>query len=226
MLLQRLLRRQGVFEDVVQEAYGDRCLVQPHLGQQVGDVERVDQVGLARGSNLAAMLAGRKDVRFLQQFLVEVRLEAFDFVEDVLEADHGRSRCNKPFIVAVPCRSLRAGCRRRLSVLAAFQPPIICDPRTATLCPLVRLLLTSPPEAGRSARLVSMKEVVVKRLYSVLVVVLLVALAVPTFAAPMPSKTAANQSLDSRAADLALVRDVAANQEVAKVLAARGFTQD
>jgi hypothetical protein len=71
-----------------------------------------------------------------------------------------------------------------------------------------------------------MKEVVVKRLYSVLVVVLLVALAVPTFAAPMPSKTAANQSLDSRAADLALVRDVAANQEVAKVLAARGFTQE
>ena len=69
-----------------------------------------------------------------------------------------------------------------------------------------------------------MKEVVVKRLYSVLVVVLLVALAVPTFAAPMPSKTAANQSLDSRAADLALVRDVAANQEVAKVLAARGLT--
>jgi len=67
----------------------------------------------------------------------------------------------------------------------------------------------------------------VKRLYSVVfVVVLALAFAVPSFAAPMPSKTAANQSLDSRAADLALVRDVAANQEVAKVLAARGFTQD
>lgn len=66
-----------------------------------------------------------------------------------------------------------------------------------------------------------------KRLYSVLfVVVLALAFAVPSFAAPMPSKTAANQSLDSRAADLALVRDVASNQEVAKVLAARGFTQD
>ena len=65
-----------------------------------------------------------------------------------------------------------------------------------------------------------------KRLYSVFFVVLVVALAVPTFAAPMPSKTAANQSLDSRAADLAIVRDVAANQEVAKVLTARGFTQD
>lgn len=50
--------------------------------------------------------------------------------------------------------------------------------------------------------------------------------AVPSFAAPMPSKTAADQSLDSRAADLALVRDVAANDQVAKVLAARGFTQE
>ena len=92
---------------------------------------------------------------------------------------------------------------------------------------LVRLLLTSPPEAGPTVRLVLMKEVVVKRLYSVVfVVVLALAFAVPSFAAPMPSKTAANQSLDSRAADIAMVRDVAANQEVAKVLAARGFTQD
>jgi hypothetical protein len=50
--------------------------------------------------------------------------------------------------------------------------------------------------------------------------------AIPAFAGPMPSKTAANQSLDSRAADLALIRDVAANQEVAQVLAAKGFTQE
>jgi hypothetical protein len=50
--------------------------------------------------------------------------------------------------------------------------------------------------------------------------------AVPTFAAPVPSKTAANQSLATRDADLALVRDVAANEQVAKVLAARGFTQE
>src|ERR1700737_1062947 len=50
--------------------------------------------------------------------------------------------------------------------------------------------------------------------------------AIPSFAAPTPSKTAANQSLATRDADLALVRDVAANQQVAKVLAARGFTQE
>jgi len=68
------------------------------------------------------------------------------------------------------------------------------------------------------------KEVfVLKR--SVLIILLLM-LAVPTFAAPVPSKTAANQSLATRDADLAMVRDVVANDQVAKVLAARGFTQE
>ena len=56
---------------------------------------------------------------------------------------------------------------------------------------------------------------------------LLVALsAVPAFAAPVPSKTAANQSLESRDADLALVRDVMANEQVAQALAAKGFTTE
>jgi hypothetical protein len=56
---------------------------------------------------------------------------------------------------------------------------------------------------------------------------LLVALsAVPAFAAPLPSKTAATQSLESRDADLALVRDVMANEQVAQALAAKGFTTE
>jgi hypothetical protein len=59
-----------------------------------------------------------------------------------------------------------------------------------------------------------------------LIIVLLVAFAaMPAFAGIVPSKTAANQSLDARAADLALVRDVAADQQVAAVLTAHGFTQ-
>ena len=62
---------------------------------------------------------------------------------------------------------------------------------------------------------------------ALVVLLLMVALvAVPTFASPVPSKTAANQSLVTRDADLALVRDVASNEQVAKVLAARGFTQE
>ena len=59
------------------------------------------------------------------------------------------------------------------------------------------------------------------------VLILMVAfVAVPSFAGPVPSKTAANQSLDSRAADLALVRDVVTNQQVATALAARGLTPE
>ena len=58
------------------------------------------------------------------------------------------------------------------------------------------------------------------------VVLLLTFAAVPALAGPVPSKTAPNQSLDSRDADLTIVRSVAANEQVAKVLAANGFTQD
>jgi len=50
--------------------------------------------------------------------------------------------------------------------------------------------------------------------------------AIPAIAAPAPSKTAADQSIASRNADLSLVRDVAANDQVATVLAAHGYTQD
>ena len=55
---------------------------------------------------------------------------------------------------------------------------------------------------------------------------LIALIAAPSFAAPAPSKAVANQTLDSRAADLALVRDVVANEQVAQALAARGFSQE
>ena len=60
-----------------------------------------------------------------------------------------------------------------------------------------------------------------------IVLALVVSLAaIPVFAGPVPSKTAANQSIETRTADLALVRDVAANEQVANALRANGFTQD
>ena len=58
-----------------------------------------------------------------------------------------------------------------------------------------------------------------------LVVLLLTFAAIPALAGPVPSKTATNQSLETRDADLALVRSVAANEQVAAVLTAHGFTQ-
>jgi len=85
-------------------------------------------------------------------------------------------------------------------------------------------LLLTTPEGG--ARPVAAKEVFVLKRTALVVLVLMVAfLAIPSFAAPLPSKTAANQSIATRDADLALVRDVAANARVAQVLAAHGFSQ-
>ena len=57
------------------------------------------------------------------------------------------------------------------------------------------------------------------------VALLLIIAAIPAIAGPVPSKTAANQSLDSRTADIAVVREVAANEQVSAVLTANGFTQ-
>ena len=65
-----------------------------------------------------------------------------------------------------------------------------------------------------------------KRFVLVALALMVAFVAIPSFAGPVPSKTAGNQSLDSRAADLALVRDVAANEQVVQVLAAHGFTQE
>ena len=59
-----------------------------------------------------------------------------------------------------------------------------------------------------------------------MVVLLLTFAAIPALAGPVPSKTAANQSIDSRDADLAVVRAVAANEQVSAVLTAHGFTQE
>jgi sensor histidine kinase regulating citrate/malate metabolism len=58
------------------------------------------------------------------------------------------------------------------------------------------------------------------------VVALLLIAAMPALAGPVPSKTAANQSLESRDADLAVVRSIAANEQVAAVLSANGFTRE
>jgi len=65
-----------------------------------------------------------------------------------------------------------------------------------------------------------------KRSVFVILVLVCAFVAIPSFAAPAPSKTAANQSLASRDADLALVRDVVANDQVAQALASRGFSQE
>jgi hypothetical protein len=75
----------------VQHAGHDAGLVELQLGQDAGHLERMDQVGLARLAQLALVDLGRVDVGLLDQLEVGVRVVAGDPVEDVVQAQHGRS---------------------------------------------------------------------------------------------------------------------------------------
>ena len=93
---------------------------------------------------------------------------------------------------------------------------------------VIRLISTPATASHRRRQKNNKEEVAVKRISKFVPFILLIVAfaALPAVAGQMPSKTAANQSLDSRAADLALVRDVAANDQVAQVLASHGFSQE
>src|SRR5262249_4993794 len=97
--------------------------------------------------------------------------------------------------------------------------------------PVARLLLRPLRRDAKSWRprpATVIKEVLVKRLFRSMpfIFILLIAVtAMPAFAGVVPSKTAVNQSLAQREADLALVRDMVANEQVAAGLAPHGLTQ-
>ena len=87
-LLDPLDRRLRVLDDVVEEPGGDRDDVELHVGEQVGDLERVDEVGLARMADLSLVLEGGEDVGPPQQVDVGVRVVRPDLFDEVLEPDH------------------------------------------------------------------------------------------------------------------------------------------
>ena len=85
----RLEGGKGVFDHVVQQAGGDADGVELHVGEDVGHFQRVDQVRLAGMADLSLVLEGRKHVGPAQQLQVGVGAVAADFVEQILEANHG-----------------------------------------------------------------------------------------------------------------------------------------
>ena len=87
-----LLGRQGVLKNVVQQTDGDGGLIETHVGQDVGHIEGMHEIGLARAADLSTMLQSREDVGLLEKLFVEARLIALDLVEDVFETDHDKGR--------------------------------------------------------------------------------------------------------------------------------------
>src|SRR5207248_295335 len=83
---------QRIFDDVVQQSGRDRHRVQFHVSQEVGDRQRVNQVGLAGMADLSPVFERGEDIRPPQQLDVGVRAVGSDFLEEILEANHG-NRC-------------------------------------------------------------------------------------------------------------------------------------
>ena len=72
-----LLRRgERVFDHVVQQAGRNAHRVELHVREDVGDFERMDEVGLARMADLSLVLQGRKHIGLAEQLEVGVRAVA------------------------------------------------------------------------------------------------------------------------------------------------------
>ena len=108
---------ERVLDDVVEKAGGDADDVELHVGQNVGDLERMDEVGLARVADLSLVLQGREDVGPPEQLEVGIGTVGPDLFQQVLEANHlfrcltnrGRRRGQ------APCRQAGAAGSRRVS---------------------------------------------------------------------------------------------------------------
>ena len=81
-------RGQRVLDHVVQQARRHGDFVEPHVGEDVGDFERVDEVRLSGGARLTLVRAGREEVRAPQHVKVGLRVVAGHFFDNLFDANH------------------------------------------------------------------------------------------------------------------------------------------
>ena len=87
-LLNALDGRLRVFDDVVEEAGGDGHDVELHVGEEIRDLERVDEVRLPGVADLSLVLEGGEDVRPPEQLDVGLGVGGPDLFDEVLEPNH------------------------------------------------------------------------------------------------------------------------------------------
>ena len=85
-------RGAGVLDGIVQQRGRDRGAVQLPGGQDAGDLDRVREVGIARGPHLGAVRLHREHVGAVQQLLVGVRIVGLDPLDQLVLAHHRPAR--------------------------------------------------------------------------------------------------------------------------------------
>ena len=87
-LLDALDRRLRVLDDVVEQPGGDGDDVELHVGEEIGHLERMDEIRLAGMADLSLVLEGGEDVRPPEQFDVGLGVGRPDLFDEVLEPNH------------------------------------------------------------------------------------------------------------------------------------------
>ena len=82
----------GVLHDVVEQAGRHGHDVQLHVGERIGNLERMNQVRLARVAHLPFVFEGGKHVRPAQELQIGLRAVAPHFFQERVEANH-EGRC-------------------------------------------------------------------------------------------------------------------------------------
>ncbi len=78
----------GILDRVVQDRGDDRFVVEPQIGQDAGDLDRMAEIGIARSTLLAAMGLHRKDIGAVDKRLVGVRIVAADPLHKFILSEH------------------------------------------------------------------------------------------------------------------------------------------
>jgi hypothetical protein len=109
-LLDLLVGCAGVLDDVMQQRSHDRGIVELQLGEDGGNFQRMREIGIPRGADLAAMGLHGIDVGAIKQRLVGVAIVGRDPFHQLVLAHHDAS--------SRPCQMGRTHPLR-----AAFKPP-------------------------------------------------------------------------------------------------------
>ncbi|GAA3259500.1 hypothetical protein GCM10020258_21360 [Sphingomonas yabuuchiae] len=78
----------GILDRVVQDGGGDRLVIQMQVGQDAGHLDRMAEIGIARGTLLAAMRLHREDIGAIEQRLIGLGVVVEHAVDEFILAEH------------------------------------------------------------------------------------------------------------------------------------------
>ena len=87
-LLDLVGRRERVLDRVVQDRGDDRLVVEMQVGEDAGHLDRMAEIGVARGAGLGAVRLHREDIGAVDQRLVGVGVVGPDFLDEFILSQH------------------------------------------------------------------------------------------------------------------------------------------